>query len=582
MSYQARSYGYSGDAQSVEFFHGGERYVNPKRLTDDEFASLISRVREGSVRALRFRARVFGDAPNANLTRPAPGILEDVAETAVGAPFLRDHSKKSEDRIGSVVAAYMQDHDEIASLTVEIDVTEPSDQERFLRGQIDRFSIGLSAEKAFCSICGTSCAVGVYGPMPSCEHRPGRKYESFEQDVLAEVFLAGVRIEEVSSVTMPAYHDTTVLSRYWVENCRSQSVFKEVDPVDTPIYDDESWDGDAAVAALREWAGGDDIDFEKYAKGFAVIDGDPENLASYKFPHHVLVDGEFYASRAGVMAAWTAANGARSGERNDEAIAHLKVHMDRIRGEQEEESQESGSEQQYGKKLAELLNSIIEKRPEPREDTVKKLSAASGHRPQTVNEVLTGRLKCLPLDRMRAYAKTLGVDVGRLKKACEADGCVYGNDKKESQMSEETKEVLVEQNFEEEKARMEVELSAAREQTKAMFAMVFETVFENAVSEGRAVPADREDFLMLFDANVASGGFDGIEKFKAWVGRRNPNPTFSRVQIGGEGASAEVTEEKEDHLALARIMARNGSIPREKLTEENLDRVGFYELRFSS
>ena len=109
MTFKARSYGYQSKKQEVEFFHQGERYVNPDRLTDDEFSELITKVRDGSVRALRFRARVFGDEPNANLTRPAPGLLEGVADTAVGVPFLRDHSKKSDDRIGKVVASYMQD-----------------------------------------------------------------------------------------------------------------------------------------------------------------------------------------------------------------------------------------------------------------------------------------------------------------------------------------------------------------------------------------------------------------------------------------------------------------------------------------
>lgn len=81
--------------------------------------------------------------------------------------------------------------------------------------------------------------------------------------------------------------------------------------------DSVSWDGDAAVASLRSWAGGpdkDDIDWTRYRLGFGWYDADDtENFGAYKLPHHRSADGTFYTVWGGVAAAMGALLGARGG-----------------------------------------------------------------------------------------------------------------------------------------------------------------------------------------------------------------------------------------------------------------------------
>ena len=87
---------------------------------------------------------------------------------------------------------------------------------------------------------------------------------------------------------------------------------------DLDLLDDESWDGDAAEAALRRLAGGDpkseDFDWELYRKGFVVYNrAEPKLLRSYKLPFAKVRDGKLVASRRGLIAVRAAVRGARGG-----------------------------------------------------------------------------------------------------------------------------------------------------------------------------------------------------------------------------------------------------------------------------
>ncbi len=87
---------------------------------------------------------------------------------------------------------------------------------------------------------------------------------------------------------------------------------------DLPLADRErDWDGDTAEMRLRTWAGGpdlDDIDFEKYRRGFLWYDTEePSILGSYKLPYADVIDGEIRAVPAGLFAAAAALQGARGG-----------------------------------------------------------------------------------------------------------------------------------------------------------------------------------------------------------------------------------------------------------------------------
>lgn len=85
-----------------------------------------------------------------------------------------------------------------------------------------------------------------------------------------------------------------------------------------------------------EWGGVDKTELPRLA--FADP-GEPEMKSTWGFPHHwvqggnahddngVLTDGTLYLHRGGLNAAWSAANGGRSGEKaSSEVIAHLRAH----------------------------------------------------------------------------------------------------------------------------------------------------------------------------------------------------------------------------------------------------------------
>jgi len=74
------------------------------------------------------------------------------------------------------------------------------------------------------------------------------------------------------------------------------------------------WDADAAETRIRAWAGGEDIDFDKYARGFAWFDGEnPELLGSYKLPHHDVREGELKTHWRGVTSSMAVLLGSRGG-----------------------------------------------------------------------------------------------------------------------------------------------------------------------------------------------------------------------------------------------------------------------------
>jgi hypothetical protein len=174
--------------------------TNPANLSDEEFATMVARIRAGEVRAIRARARVFIDAPNRNHVRPKPGQIPALAASAAGALFLDGHADTEESRLGTVVSGEVGTHNGNAALILAWDITEPGAQERWIRGQMDRFSVGLGASRAECSVCG---ADGM-----RCEHKRGDSYGGR----LAELFLVGASLRELSNVNFPAVPDTAVLS----------------------------------------------------------------------------------------------------------------------------------------------------------------------------------------------------------------------------------------------------------------------------------------------------------------------------------------------------------------------------------
>jgi len=132
----------------------------------------------------------------------------------------------------------------------------------------------------------------------------------------------GVKVLDVSFVNFPGMPGAT-----------GRAIDRMVPVHGGRIKVTEEWDGDAAVARLRDWADGD---MDKYEQGFAVVEGDPENLGSYKFPHHDVDSDGLFLSTAGVRAAFAAAQGARSGQGNEDAVRHLEAHREAIQEAQQD------------------------------------------------------------------------------------------------------------------------------------------------------------------------------------------------------------------------------------------------------
>jgi uncharacterized protein len=168
--------------------------------------------------------------------------------------------------------------------------------------------------------------------------------------------LKEVELFDVSIVTYPAYPQTEAQARLWdygktldmdewnrliirlrhglpltdedkrairswrdyLERHLSEEFRAASGATDLPLADRERpWDSDAAVARVREWAGGPDkesINWSRYRRAFFWYDeNDPENFGSYKLPFADVIDGELKAVPRAIFAAAAAIQGARGG-----------------------------------------------------------------------------------------------------------------------------------------------------------------------------------------------------------------------------------------------------------------------------
>ena len=123
---------------------------------------------------------------------------------------------------------------------------------------------------------------------------------------------------------------------------------KRVVPVqDLPLAArDMQWDGTAAERRVREWAGGDDLDWEQYRRAFMWYDSEnPEQFGAYHLQIGDVVDGELVIVPRGAMAAHGALRGSRgatlpylSTEDRAAVIANLERYYAMMRNEFEDET----------------------------------------------------------------------------------------------------------------------------------------------------------------------------------------------------------------------------------------------------
>ncbi len=77
---------------------------------------------------------------------------------------------------------------------------------------------------------------------------------------------------------------------------------------------DRAWDSSAAEGRVREWAGGDDLDWAKYRKAFFWYDAEkPKEFGSYKLGFADVIDGVLTAVPRGVFAVAGVLQGSRGG-----------------------------------------------------------------------------------------------------------------------------------------------------------------------------------------------------------------------------------------------------------------------------
>lgn len=197
-------------AQSQEIVDG-EGFVNPRKLSDEQKKEMLAKIASNEILSIRLRARVYADVPNKNKSRIDPEHLEAYAaqyeDLAVIEPVQLEinHGYSTFSRIGTCERAEIQTVDGVRWVVVEATITDRDSMERYVRGNLDRFSIGLGAiEKVRCSDCGKQWVRGDYGWRPGCGHKMGVDG--------VEAFITAAP-EEVSFVLHPAVAKTAVLSR---------------------------------------------------------------------------------------------------------------------------------------------------------------------------------------------------------------------------------------------------------------------------------------------------------------------------------------------------------------------------------
>ena len=132
--------------------------------------------------------------------------------------------------------------------------------------------------------------------------------------------ITSAELLELSFVPVPANPNALALAKAKGIDTNATYLFDTKDS--TPLHEttpadmNREWDADKAVINLKKWAGGpdkDEIDFGKYAFGFAwVDDAEPDNFGSYKLPHHD-VDEDLTVVWRGLVAAMAVLLGARGG-----------------------------------------------------------------------------------------------------------------------------------------------------------------------------------------------------------------------------------------------------------------------------
>lgn len=296
-------------------------YVRTMLLSNDQWGKHNIRLSRG------FQKTLIESTPGKSLMMGHPAFLG-----TPGAP------------LGKFFAAEeYRDEDGVTWNRAKFYIRKTADNEH-ARAQIDAgvwqfVSIGMETDWHQCSICGNPILD------ERCTHVPGRSYpredvarlEDFElapepdpdqpDNVLCGVILRGRgRALEGSIVYLPELNGTEIVaaSAALAGDFGRAKALRAGEPdealaattyADLPLADEEqTWSGSAARARVKAWAGGDDIDWDKYGKAHFWVDpAKREQAGGYKLPFADIIDGKLTAVWGGVSGAMAALNGSRGG-----------------------------------------------------------------------------------------------------------------------------------------------------------------------------------------------------------------------------------------------------------------------------
>jgi hypothetical protein len=127
----------------------------------------------------------------------------------------------------------------------------------------------------------------------------------------AKNILHATRVDRIAIVDRPAVPDAQIVIFKRQEGGIEKGA---ISFQDLPIADVKAgWDADAALKAIKAYAGGDNIDWAKYRKAFMWHDKNAETEGAYKLPCADVVNGELVIVPKAIFAIVGAVAGARSG-----------------------------------------------------------------------------------------------------------------------------------------------------------------------------------------------------------------------------------------------------------------------------
>ena len=82
-----------------------------------------------------------------------------------------------------------------------------------------------------------------------------------------------------------------------------------------------------------------------------------------------------------------------------------------------------------GQSLGMFLSDRIDAMPGERSEIISRISSAASISESTVGQILSGTIQCPPTDRLRGFARVLGISLDSIFTAGNRDGCEYEKSK---------------------------------------------------------------------------------------------------------------------------------------------------------